>query len=62
MLLIDIIFSLSCLIYSQVSVPEDAPLDYQQVKRNAEQGDRNAQYQLGLMLLEGQGVEAAPTK
>ncbi|MBF4307334.1 tetratricopeptide repeat protein, partial [Vibrio anguillarum] len=41
---------------------EDAPLDYQQVKRNAEQGDRNAQYQLGLMLLEGQGVEAAPTK
>ncbi|MBF4332725.1 sel1 repeat family protein, partial [Vibrio anguillarum] len=58
----DIIFSLSCLIYSQVSVPEDAPLDYQQVKRNAEQGDRNAQYQLGLMLLEGQGVEAAPTK
>ncbi|ENM5762864.1 sel1 repeat family protein [Vibrio mimicus] len=60
--LIAIVSSLSLLIYSEVSLPENTPLDYQQIKSNAEQGDRNAQYQLGLMLLQGQGVEADPTR
>lgn len=38
------------------------PVDYQQVRHSAEQGDHNSQYQLGLMLLEGREVEANPIK